>query len=185
MLTIMIPGTESYDEANQAFVTSEDVSIDLEHSLVSISKWEELHEVPFMQETAHTPERMLDYFRCMTLTPDVSPEVYLRLTNENVQEIYTYITRSMTATTVFQAAPKKKGVPTRPEKLTAELIYYWMAEFNIPFSCETWHLNKLLTLIKVAGVKRNPDSQKMSKEERAQWMREENARRMQQSQTTG
>ena len=172
MLTIVVPGVEMFDEQEQEFVTKGDVTLDLEHSLVSLSKWESIHEKPFLGGSDKTAEEVLSYIKIMTLTPSVPDEVYTKLSEENVKDINDYIEAKMTATW-FSEAP---GAPKTRDVITAELIYYWMITFQIPFECETWHLNKLFTLIRVCNIKQ-AKPKKMSRGEIAARNRELNAQR--------
>lgn len=153
MLTInvtLIP--EQYDEENDVFVPPVTIPLDMEHSLVSISKWESKWHKSFISTKDLTDEETLDYIKCMTLTPDVDPTVYAYLSEENVQQIRDYIANPMTATTFRE---DKSGKSSR-EKITSELIYYWMITWNIPVEFENWHLNRLITLIRVCSVKNQP-----------------------------
>ncbi len=159
MLEIIIPGLELFNEETNEFTYYEDVLLELEHSLVSISKWESKWCKPFLDGKDKTIEEIVDYVRCMTINNKVEPDVYDRLTEENLVFINEYIGRPMTATT-FSNEKKSAG----REIITSEIIYYWMVSFNIPFECQYWHLNRLLTLIKVCNVKNNPPK-KMSQKE--------------------
>lgn len=123
-----------------------------------MSKWEAKWQKPFLSKTGVAPEEMLDYIRCMTLTQNVSPLVYTHLSAENIKQIREYIDSPQTATT-FHNLNERGG---SGEQITSELIYYWMVSLQIPFECEKWHLNRLLTLIKVCSVKNEP-AKKMSK----------------------
>lgn len=181
MLSVIVKGVEEFNEETSTFVSKNDVSLTLEHSLASVSKWESIYLIPFMTDAEKTPAQMIDYIKCMTLSDDIPEEVYHRLSVENLKVIYDYIAKNVTATKIFTGPGKEK--PSQ-ETITAELIYYWMVAFNIPFECQYWHLDKLLTLIKVANVKNNPDK-KVSKADRAQWMREQNAARQKQYGTAG
>jgi hypothetical protein len=180
MLTIVVPGVEMFDEQTQEFVTIGDVTLNLEHSLVSLSKWESIHEKPFLGQVDKTPEEVLDYIKIMTLTPDVPDEVFLNLTDKNIQSINKYIDAKMTATW-FNEAP---GAPKSRDVITAELVYWWMIEFKIPFECETWHLNRLFTLIRVCNIKQ-AKPKKMTRSEIAARNRELNAQRRSQLGTKG
>lgn len=161
MLTITIPAKvrEGYDELTEEFVyeiLEEEQTLCLEHSLVSLSKWESKWCKPFLSSKNKTDEEILDYIKCMTLTPNVDSEVYDRITQENLDDIQKYIGAPMTATT-FSEDKTGKG---KREIITAELIYYWMVALNIPFKCERWHLNRLITLVRVCNIKNAPPKKK-------------------------
>lgn len=160
MLEIVIPETEQWDEVNQEFITSNRQILRLEHSLVSLSKWESKWKKPFLSNKEKTYEETIDYIKCMTLTQNVKQDVYDHLTKENIDEINKYIEAPMTATHFYE---DKNNRPSR-EAITSELIYYWMIALNIPFECQKWHINRLLTLIRVCNVKNQPPK-KMSKRE--------------------
>ena len=161
MLKLVIPSTEQYDsEKNEFFMTAEH-TIMLEHSLMSVAKWEARWEKPFLSKEQKTNEQTIDYVKCMTLTQNVNDEVYNYLTERNIQEVSRYIDRSMTATWFSEDNSKSKN----REIITAEVIYYWMIANNIPFECQKWHLNRLLTLIRVCNSKNSEHSKKMSKSE--------------------
>ena len=152
MLRITVPATENWDEENQRFVYTKEQTLQLEHSLVSLSKWESKWCKPFLSNKNPTYEETLDYIRCMTITQNVKPEVYSCLTTENVNQVIDYINAPMTATTFRDDKTTK---PNR-EVITAEIIYYWMIANNIPIDREKWHLNRLLTLIRVCNIKNTP-----------------------------
>lgn len=156
MLEITIPGTELFDEETLTFTTTESVTLLLEHSLLSISKWESKWKKPFLSDKDKTKEEMIDYIRCMTITKNVPSEAYLGLSNGNIETIGNYIQDSMTATWFRE----ERSAPSR-EIITSEIIYYWMIANNIPMECQKWHLNRLLTLIKVCQIKNSP-KKKMS-----------------------
>lgn len=157
MLTIIVPGVDLFDETVKEFKTSEDFTLDLEHSLASLSKWEQTFEKPFLGKAPKTTAEVVGYVKCMTLTQGVPAEVYVRLSPENFEAVNTYINLPMTATWFSE----DKRPPSR-EIITSELIYYWLIALQIPLECETWHLNRLFTLIKVVGLK-NQTGKKMSK----------------------
>ena len=159
MLQITIPSAELWDERAEKFIYTKEKPLQLEHSLVSLSKWESKWNKSFLSNKEKTTEEIIDYIRCMTITQNVDPEIYNRLTNKTVQEIYDYINAPMTAT-VFSDRGRRGG--SSREAVTSELIYYWMISLNIPFECQKWHLNRLLTLIRVCDVKNAP-AKNMSK----------------------
>ena len=180
MLMIVVPGIELFDDTNQEFTTQGDVVLELEHSLVSLSKWESIYEKPFLGEGEKTTEEVLGYVKAMTLTPKVPEEIFHKLSEENVTAINEYIDAKMTATW-FNDAP---GAPKSREVITSEVIYYWLIAFQIPFECETWHLNRLFTLIRVCNIKQ-AKPEKMSRAEIAARNRELNAQRRAQWGTQG
>jgi len=160
MLQITIPAVELWDERKQEFVITKEQTLQLEHSLVSISKWESKWCKPFLSKQEKTSEETLDYIKCMTITQNVDPEVYNYLIIGNINEINEYIEAPMTATYFSDEKTNK----TSREQVTAELIYYWMIALNIPFECQNWHLNRLLTLIKVCSIKNQPPKKRSRKE---------------------
>lgn len=180
MLQIVIPASEQFDEINQEFVYGKEQTLQLEHSLVSISKWEAKWCKPFLSKEEKTVEEITDYVKCMTITQNVNPEVYSRLTQENIDQINTYIASPMTATTFYE---DKHGKSNR-EIVTSELIYYWMIALNIPPEYQKWHLNRLLTLIRVCNIKNQPPK-KMSKREIMSRNASLNAARRKQFNTNG
>lgn len=160
MLQITIPAAEYYDEAKQEFIYKKEQTLQLEHSLVSLAKWESKWKKAFLSNRDKTYEETLDYIKCMTITQNVNPEVYYRLTNKNLQQINDYISDPMTATYFSEDSTSKKS----RETVTAELVYYWMITLNIPPEYQKWHLNRLLALIRVCEMKNSPPK-KMSKRE--------------------
>lgn len=172
MLIIVVPGVEMFDERSQEFVTRDDVTLKLEHSLVSLSKWESKFEKPFLDKADKTTEEVLEYMKFMTITRNVSDEIYHKLSDDNITAINEYIDGKMTATW-FSDSP---GAPQSRDVITAELIYYWMITFQIPFECEKWHLNRLFTLIRVCNIKQ-AKPKKMSRSEIAARQRELNTQR--------
>ncbi len=157
MLKIVIPGIELYDEEKEEFITTKPQTLHLEHSLVSLAKWESKWNKPFLTKDNKTYEEIIDYIRCMTITQNVPEDTYRLLTRENIQQVIEYMELPMTATTFSN----QKKTPSR-DVVTAEIIYYWMISLNIPFECQKWHLNRLLTLINVCNIKNQP-KKKMSK----------------------
>lgn len=162
MLTITIPiSPEGWDEAKQEFVDAKYQTLQLEHSLVSLSKWESKWKKAFCSNKEITNEEMLDYVKCMTLTKNVDPEVYDHLTQENVAAIRAYIDDPMTATTFSKDSTGQKN----REIITSELIYYWMIASNVPFDpCQKWHLNRLITLIRVCSIKNDPPKKRSKRD---------------------
>lgn len=152
MLKITIPEQEFWDEEKEKFVRTKSVTLQLEHSLVSLSKWEAKWHKPFLGKGEKTALETIDYIRCMTLTQNVDPSVYDYISNEIISQVSDYIADSMTATWFS----KEDKSPPGHEIVTAEIIYYWMIALNIPFECQKWHLNRLLTLIRVCNAKNAP-----------------------------
>lgn len=179
MLKITISGSENYNEDTNEFTTTKDVNLQLEHSLVSVAKWEAAWNRPFLTSDEKTSEETLDYIRCMTITQNIRGEHYNNMTNDQIKKIYEYIDAPMTATTL----PKQTGRGSR-EIVTSELIYYWMFTYNIPMECQKWHLNRLLTLIQVCNIKNQPEK-KMSRSAIASRNRELNNQRRQAMNTKG
>lgn len=182
MLYITVPASgELWDEQRQEFVQSKEQTLQLEHSLVSLSKWEARWQKPFLSKSGKSFEETLDYIRCMTLTQNVKPETYLSITDKNIDLIYEYINAPMTATTF----PEDKFSKKRNNRIiTSELIYYWMIALNIPLECQKWHLNRLITLIRVCEIESRPPK-KLSKREIMSRNAALNAVRKQQYNTRG
>ena len=160
MLQITIPPDERWDEEKEEFVYQKSQTLQLEHSLVSLSKWEAKWGKPFLTKQKKTFEETLDYVQCMTITQNVNPEVYTRLTLSHIEQINQYIDAPMTATSFTEEKTAKSG----REQVTAEIIYYWMIALNIPFECQKWHLNRLLTLIRVCNIKNSPPKKRSRRE---------------------
>ena len=160
MLQITVPAVEMFDEKTNEFITSKEQTLQLEHSLVSLSKWESKWNKAFLGKKEKTTEEVIDYVRCMTLNRNVNPTVYKCLTPKNIQDILDYIAAPMTATYF----PNNKIMGHSRETATSELIYYWMIALNIPFECQKWHLNRLFALIQVCSIKNSP-GKKMSQSE--------------------
>lgn len=160
MLWITIPSAEQWDELKQEFTSTKEQRLQLEHSLVSLSKWESKWCKAFLTKQEKTFEETLDYIKFMTLTQNVEPSVYNYLTNGNLDAVNKYIEAPMTAT--YFSEDKTDGISR--EQITAELIYYWMIALNIPFECQKWHLNRLLALIKVCNIKNHQPKKRSGKE---------------------
>ena len=181
MLKITIPAREMFDEVKQEFINTKEQTLQLEHSLISLSKWEAKWKKPFISKGNLSNEEILDYIKCMTITQNVPEDVYLRLTLDNYTEVRKYIEDPMTAT--WFSNTEKKG-KINNEQITAELIYYWMIALQIPFECQKWHLNRLITLIRVCNIKNTPPK-KMSRTEIARRNAELNAKRRAELNTKG
>ena len=159
MLEIIIPEKEQWDERLEVFVHSDKKVLHLEHSLVSISKWEAKWKKPFISNKEMQVEELRDYIKCMTLTQNVNPEVYDNLTPENFSAVTEYINDSMTATWFTENNKHRNN----GQAITSELIYSWMVNLQIPFECQKWHLNRLMTLIRVCNESHeDPSKNKMS-----------------------
>ena len=159
MLQITIPAmNDLWDERNQQFLSIKETTIQLEHSLLSISKWESKWNKSFINTKDKTEDELIDYIKCMTITKNVDPNIYVCLTAENIQEIVNYINAPMTATIIRDTGKSNHEI------VTSELIYYWMISLNIPVKFEKWHLNRLITLIRVCSIKNQP-AKKMSRGE--------------------
>lgn len=160
MLQIVVPEREYWNERTEEFIYTKEQTLCLEHSLVSLSKWEAKWKKPFLSsfDSSAPDEEVIDYIKCMTVTQNVDSKVYLSLTPENLKEVFNYIEDPMTATKI-----KDNSGRTSREVITAELIYQWMIALNIPLECQKWHLNRLLMLIRVCDIKNSPPK-KMGKE---------------------
>lgn len=161
MLRITIPAEEFWDEVNEEFIYTKEQTLQLEHSLVSLSKWESKWNKAFLSKKDKTREETLDYIRCMTLTKNVDPDVYRYLPSSIIGQINDYISAPMSATYLHRIGSESRS----QETITSELIYYWMISLNIPFECQKWHLSRLLKLIEVCNAKNKGPSNKMSQRE--------------------
>lgn len=180
MYKLIVEDKEIYDEATGQFVYPKRHTFRLEHSLISISKWESKWHKPFLKDELKTPEEELDYVRCMAIDQEPDDYTLHSLTRKQVKDIFLYVNDSMTATWFNE---RNKRPPSR-KIITSELIYYWMTELNIPFSCEKWHLNRLLTLIKICDIEKSP-KKKMSKRDQMAERKSLNAARRQKYHTKG
>jgi len=162
MLQVIIPATERFDESTNTFVYTKEQTLRLEHSLLSISKWESKWKKPFFSQAKEdkTVDETMDYIRCMTLNQNVDPAIYDPnvISGAVLKQIVDYLKDPMTATVITE----DKGAARGRQIVTSELIYYWMFSFNIPIECEKWHINRLMTLIRVCSIKNAPPK-KMSK----------------------
>lgn len=180
MLTIIVGATAVYNEETKSFESQGGEELQLEHSLVSLSKWESIHEKPFLDQKDKTSEEVLSYVECMLLTANPPENFRKNLSQENFDQINAYIDRKMTATWFSESQS-----PTRNQEIvTSELVYYWMTVFHIPFECEKWHINRLFTLIRICNVKQEKPK-KMSRAEMARRHRELNEKRKAQLGTKG
>lgn len=180
MLQITIQPSELWDEEKQEFINIKGQVLQLEHSLVSVSKWEAKWCKTFLSREEKTYDETIDYIKCMTITQNVNPDTYKAITKDNMDQINAYISAPMTATWFSN---ENSGGASR-ERITSELIYYWMIALNIPFECQKWHLNRLLTLIRVCNIKNKPPK-KMSKSEIMNRNASLNAARRKQFNTSG
>jgi hypothetical protein len=156
MLELILKATELFDPDTNEFQTTKERHVTLEHSLVSISKWESKWKKPYLADTEKTDDELLDYIRCMVVSNKLRDDIIKYLDTEHIEQIQAYVADKMTATTINTKEKKNKQV------ITSELIYYWMIAANIPIECEKWHLNRLLMLINICSIK-NADPKKMSK----------------------
>lgn len=182
MFEITIPATEYWDSKNQEFVYTKEQTLRLEHSLVSLARWESKWCKPFISDKGLTREETIDYIKCMTITQNVDDQVYNRLTQDHINKIRNYMELPMTATYFTENGKGKSR--SNSEQITAEIIYYWMIALNIPMECQKWHLNRLLTLVRVCNIKNQPPK-KMSKREILSRNAALNAARRQQLNTKG
>lgn len=183
MLTITILGEEVFNEETMEFSSFGDIVLEMEHSLASLSKWEQKWQIPFLGPQDKTNEQLLDYIHCMILTPGVPDNIVSTMSQSNIDEIQKYIESPETATTFAKESTTRKG---NREIITSELIYYWMSAFKLPIQAETWHLNRLFSLIRIASIKNSDKSgKKMPKHEIAARNRELNRQRREQLNTTG
>lgn len=179
MLQLVVPDLEVYDDGKSEFIIKKGQILQVEHSLVSIAKWESKWNKPFLTNKAKTIEETIGYIKCMTITQNVLPYIYSQITNENVNQVSEYIALPMSATWFTNEDNTQSK-----ETITSEIIYYSMIAYNIPFECQKWHLNRLLTLIRVCK-KKNDKPKKMSRTEIVNRNRELNNKRRQQSNSKG
>lgn len=181
MLTITIAGEELWDREREVFKYTPAIVLEFEHSLVSVSKWEAIYHKPFLTSDKKTDEEMVSYVECMLLSADVNPETLLKLTPAHAELISSYINNPMSGTTVSEMPQPKQR---QTEKMSAELIYFWMNHFQIPYDARYWHLNQLFALIKIHHAK-SQKPKRMSKQKNVQTMSELNAARKAKLGTTG
>lgn len=181
MLSLTVLGQEAtveLEDGSTAFVTFGGYNLELEHSLVALSKWESKFKKPFLDDVPKTEEEILYYIRCMAVHPYVPEEIFESLENEHIKQINDYINDPMTATW-FNEGPQS-SVSTSSEKITNELIYYWIAGFEFDTAVvENWHLNRLFTVLKVANIKNQPEKKKSQAEILDEYRRKNAQRRAQ------
>lgn len=156
VLDLYVPGKEFWNNELQEFIYTKDITLHLKHSLVSLTRWEQHYKRRFLDDGPKNEEEYRFYIQCMTLNKDVDPLIYTVLQEDDIKKVTDYLHDSMTATTL----PKQNNNRTNSEKLSSELIYYYMSALNIPFECEKWFLNNLITLISIASIKNNPQEKK-------------------------
>lgn len=160
-LELHINGMRSLNERTNEIVDVPDVDITLEHSLWTISKWEAKYHKSFLDSKDKTNAEMKDYISMMIVTPNVPKYIVNFLTSKDLDRINDYIKDPMTATT-FREDPNQSSYHS--ERVTSELIYYWMIASNIPASFEHWHISRLLTLIRVCSVKNSPPKKRSARD---------------------
>ena len=156
VLDLYIPRKEFWNSELQEFIYTKDITLHLKHSLVSLTRWEQHYKRRFLDDGPKNEEEYRFYIQCMTLNKDVDPLVYTALQEDDIKKVTDYLHDSMTATTL----PKQNNNRSNSEKLSSELIYYYMSALNIPFECEKWFLNNLIILISIASIKNNPQEKK-------------------------
>ena len=182
MLKIIIPALELFDEDTQSFTQHSEVVVELEHSLVSLSKWESIHEKPFLGTDEKTTEEVYDYIEAMFLDSSLDQKLIARMTQTNIETVNQYVAAAHTATTFGNQKDSKSG---SSEVITSELIYYWLVALEIPFEVQTWNLNRLFTLVRIANIKNSGDDKKMTKGEIAERNRKLNEERRNKNQSKG
>lgn len=180
MLRITVPEFEIYNEDNDEFIAVKSQVLKLEHSLISMSKWESKWHKPFLVDNERTSDEAVSYIKCMTLNQNIDEMVYLGLTKENFDAVNGYIEDSMTATWF-----NENKTPSSKKIMTSEVIYAQMFKLNIPLECEKWHLNRLMTLLRVCAIESSPEKEKMSKSEILKQNRELNEKRRAAAKTKG
>lgn len=179
MLRLELPELEYYNESTQMFGTLPSMTLEFEHSLFAVSKWETLYEKAFLGKVRHSAQEMLDYIQCMRLDDGPIQDLY-RLTQEQFATINQYMDKRSTATTFHERPGGRAGA----ENVTSELMYYWMTVYQIPFEADRWHLNRFMALVKICGIKNSPQK-KMRRSEILASNRALNEQRLKQLGTTG
>jgi hypothetical protein len=174
-LQIIIPKQECFNNKTQEFFTFPETKISIEHSLISISRWETKYHKPFLEKmTKKTPEEIIDYIKFMSISKPITDEMISLMTKKDFAEIQEYMSNPSTATTFPN---DEKNHNTTGEYISSELIYYWMTVYQIPFECEKWHINRLLTLIKICNRKNQPAKKMNGRELRNKFRATNKARR--------
>ena len=158
MLIVSLPEVEGFDEETQSFVSLPGGELHLEHNLIALSKWESITHKHLIGNEDVSPEEMLLYIECMITDEEYDRELLDRLPASEIERVSNYMADTKTATTFVNKGDKDGS----GEYTSSELIYYWMIACQIPFECETWHLSRLLTLIRVCNEKNQPEK-KMSR----------------------
>lgn len=179
MLELTIPRRTFFKESTNEFVEFNEIKLKLEHSLISLSKWESKKKKPFLSDKKHSKSDMIYYIECMSLDSSIDPRVYHTIPDDFYQIICDYIEDSMTATTISD-----NSTNSNRDIVTSEIIYYWMIELGIPFECQKWHLSRLMMLIRVCSIKKGPQK-KMSKREILEQNRKLNEERRKKYKTKG
>ena len=180
MIQVTIPGGELFDPKTNEFINFKTTTVSLEHSLISISKWEAKWKKSFFKNEERSLDEIIDYIACMCVTPNVDPRIFHKISSKEVKKVSDYISDPMTATTFHDLEDHKANKQT----VTSELVYYWMIAYNIPFECQKWHINRLLTLIRICGIKNAPPK-KISKAEMMRKRAQVNAERRSRLHTKG
>lgn len=180
MIQVTIQGGELFDSKTNEFVNFKTTTVSLEHSLISISKWEAKWKKPFFKKEERSLDEIIDYIACMSLNPNIDHRIFHKISSDEVRRVSDYISDPMTATTFNEFEDPKNN----KQIVTSELIYYWMIAYNIPFECQKWHINRLLTLIRICGIKNAPPK-KTSKAEMMRKRAQINAERRSKLHTKG
>lgn len=181
-------GDELFDEETNTFLHPVGKKLHLEHSLLSISKWEAEWEIPFLN-TDKTSEQSLSYIKCCVLDDDFDELLLNTLSDKNILDFNAYLSKGMTAKKIIDlrsslSQKRKSRRPASQKALTSEDIYYSMIQFHVWKECEEWPLQRLLSLLQLCSLKSNSTGE-MSKSDQAKFYREENARRKAKYHTNG
>lgn len=182
MLELHLPETEFFDRANSKIIRVPEVTLHLKHSLLTLSKWETIWEIPFLGEGKKTTEQLYSYVNIMA-GGDLDELTLSRLTSEHYEKLNAYLSSKQSATWFSESPNQRRSTQT----VTSELIYFWMTTYNIPFECENWPFPRLMNLIRIASIKNDPDAGK-KKRNKSQMLSERamlNKKRREQYGTTG